>query len=363
MELLKKLYSISAPSRHEGKMIRFITSRLQKLGIRYYVDKHGNIFATKGKSSTYPCVVAHTDEAHREKPADFQVMQAGDSMLIGYSAKQKDFVGIGADDKNGIWVALKCLEEFDVLKCAFFVSEEIGCVGSNKADLKFFDNCRFVLQCDRKGKDDLIIVASGVQLCSQQFIEAIKMHRFGYSKEFGAMADVQILKERGLNVSGVNISCGYYNPHRNTEFIIIPDLVNCLNFVRHIIRTCTKTYFHKYEKPKRRNSMHFYYNCFGFPGKQTAFQSNRPFFKGSWNDEDDSENYGDNSYNHEIELDTLTVEMEHILMEKPHLTIRQIKDRLENKYFSLSSQDYTTIYESIMGCTPPKNQFKKKLAL
>jgi hypothetical protein len=35
--------------------------------------------------------------------------------------------GLGADDKNGIWIALQCLKKYDTVKVAFFVSEEVGC--------------------------------------------------------------------------------------------------------------------------------------------------------------------------------------------------------------------------------------------
>ena len=67
---------------------------------------------------------------------------------------------------------------------------------------------------------------------------------------FAAMAticDVMELKELGLGVSSINLSCGYYSPHTGNEFIVKKDLLNCLNFVRHIIETCTKIYHHTCE--------------------------------------------------------------------------------------------------------------------
>ena len=54
-------------------------------------------------------------------------------------------------------------------------------------------------------------------------------------------------KERGLEVSCINLSCGYYSPHTNNEFVVKKDLLNCLSYVRHIIETCTKTYQHTSE--------------------------------------------------------------------------------------------------------------------
>ena len=59
-------------------------------------------------------------------------------MIVGYDHRHKRMVGIGADDKNGIWICLKCLEDFKAVKCAFFVQEEVGRIGSSHADMTFF---------------------------------------------------------------------------------------------------------------------------------------------------------------------------------------------------------------------------------
>ena len=61
------------------------------------------------------------------------------------------------------------------------------------------------------------------------------------------MTDVLELKERGVEVSCINMSCGYYKPHTDQEFTDKNDLLNCFAFVQHIIENCTKTYPHEYE--------------------------------------------------------------------------------------------------------------------
>lgn len=63
----------------------------------------------------------------------------------------------------------------------------------------------------------------------------------------GMMTDVLTLKERGLEVSCCNISCGYYEPHTSREYTVKPDLLNCLHFVEHIIENCKEVYPHQYE--------------------------------------------------------------------------------------------------------------------
>ena len=59
------------------------------------------------------------------------------------------------------------------------------------------------------------------------------------------MTDVEQLKENGLNVSCINISCGYYEPHTDNEFTDKNDLMKCLVFIEHIITSCTKVYPHE----------------------------------------------------------------------------------------------------------------------
>lgn len=58
------------------------------------------------------------------------------------------------------------------------------------------------------------------------------------------MTDIEALKDHGLLLSCINVSCGYYKPHSNEEFVYKPALLNCLVFVEHIIKTCTKVYPH-----------------------------------------------------------------------------------------------------------------------
>lgn len=180
-------------------------------------------------------------------PCDSKIILSYGGLYFGYSVEKKSPVGIGADDKNGIWVALKMLLKFKALKVAFFVGEEIGCVGSSKADMTFFENARFVIQCDRKGGSDFINIANSTELCSNEFINAIGIENFGYKKANGFTTDVYKLKTKGLKVCCVNLSCGYYNPHTEKECTVIDELRNCRNLVEHIIRNLTEVWPHEYK--------------------------------------------------------------------------------------------------------------------
>lgn len=249
MELLKQLYKIHSPSGSEKKLRKFIKDWIRRNvhDAHYEVDNIGNLYVKRGEAETYPCLVAHMDQVQKTHSRDFQVVEAGD-VLFGFSLANIQMEGLGADDKNGIWIALKCLQRYGSIKCCFFVQEEVGCIGSSKCDMDFFSDCRFVLQCDRRGGSDLIPNIGGwTELASKEFLDAINFEAFGYKTTTGMMTDVEALKNRGLEVSALNMSCGYYRPHTDEEYTKKSELYGCLGLVQHIIETCQDTYPHKEE--------------------------------------------------------------------------------------------------------------------
>ena len=241
--LLKQLFCIHSKSGREGKIRKFIWNWIKQNvpGAKIVCDKPGNLYVTKGKSETYPCIAAHMDQVQERHSKDFIAYEAED-IILGFSPKRKEQQGLGADDKVGLWIGLMCLQKFDSLKLAFFVEEEVGCKGSDKADMDFFKDCRFVIEPDRRGHEDLITQIGWATLCSDEFLKDIGYKKFGYKETEGMMTDIETLKDNGLEVSCINLSCGYYEPHSDKEFVYKPAVSNCLAFVEHIIETCTKMY-------------------------------------------------------------------------------------------------------------------------
>ena len=245
-QLLKRLYNIYSPSGKEQEMIKFLSAYIRTLPGRVALtqDRYGNLYAVKGESDTYPCLVSHIDQvAHCNRSKDFRAVETRD-IIFGFSPGKKRFENLGADDKNGIFICLECLKKYDALKVVFFREEETGCRGSTEAYMPFFDNVRFVIQPDRKGHSDLITNIGCSELCSEEFLEAAEPEKWGYSEQNGMMTDVLALKENSLSVSCVNLSCGYYNPHSDEEITVKKDLQKCLSFVEHVIEGCTDVYPH-----------------------------------------------------------------------------------------------------------------------
>ncbi len=242
-ELLFQLYGIFSPSGKEKKMRKFIKDYIKKNcgDCKVTKDNLGNLFIVKGQSETYPCLAAHLDQVQRTHSKDFTCIEIQDK-VIGWSPKLMEQQGLGADDKNGIWICLECLKRYDVLKVAFFVSEEVGCVGSYGCDLDFFKDCRFIVEPDRRGSSDLITDMCCGDVCSHEFILALDAKAYGYEHDSGSITDVGELVPRGVGISCLNLSCGYYHAHTNYEYTCLPELNNCLDFVCHIIETCTAVY-------------------------------------------------------------------------------------------------------------------------
>ena len=237
MELLSKLYLINNKSGNEKEIKSFICSLLTETPLNIEEDSFGNMFITKGKANMYPCVAAHLDEIHM--PCQREVLIEGDKVFTVNRLWNR--IGCGADDKNGIWIILNLLRTESVLKVALFVQEErsgdrSGCRGARACNLSFFDNVKYVIECDRKGASDVVSIGKGeTLLCDTSFIPHDILQKYGYEMVRGGKTDVVELKMRGLDIPVCNVSCGYYNAHKNNEYTIFAELKNCLGFVKEIL--------------------------------------------------------------------------------------------------------------------------------
>lgn len=261
LQKLIRILRIQTETYDQFRMFAYIIREVKTIpGCLYYANK-GNLYITKGVVNDYPCLVAHMDTVHKICE-DLTTVKIGEN-ITGFNRYTMQQSGIGGDDKVGVFIALECLHLFDHIKIAFFRDEEGGCKGSYEADTSFFDNCNFVLQCDRQGNRDFVTEAAGVELSSKTFKSAVLnlMKMYGYSFSKGMMTDVMALKELEISCSMANISCGYYNPHTEFEFVNIHDIENCLNLVKSIIQQLGHiSYPHKHVKTKKHFRNFHYYN-------------------------------------------------------------------------------------------------------
>ena len=138
MELLRKLYKVYSPSGKERAMIKLIWNYTKRItGTKVETDAAGNLYITKGEAESYPCIVAHLDQVQRLHSKDFTTVETGE-IIFGYSSRNKRQEGLGADDKNGIWIALKCLRKYDSLKPGVLCQRRSGMCRFRKSGDGFF---------------------------------------------------------------------------------------------------------------------------------------------------------------------------------------------------------------------------------
>lgn len=240
-QLLFTTMSVQSESYNMSAMQDYILRHVDKMpNVTWTVDYMDNIYITKsdGTADLYPCVVAHMDTVHKVLPKSQFSIISHDDTWFAFNPVKRELTGIGGDDKVGIFVALSMLEWFDNVKLAFFVDEEVGCRGSSRADLNFFNDTSFVLQCDRRGYGEFVQEIYGTELFGDAFKGAVTpiLETYGFKAiTHGGITDVGELKERDLGVAAANISCGYYLPHTDREYIVIPEVEAVTHMVGDII--------------------------------------------------------------------------------------------------------------------------------
>jgi len=252
---LVETLSVPSVSGGEDRMREFIVNSLNERNISNYVDEYGNIYATKGITDNFPCVVAHIDTVH--DITTFSVVESDYKL----SAIKPDGspTGIGGDNKAGVFVCLELLDRFDTIKAAFFVSEEVGCLGSYLSDPIFFENVGYAIQFDAPYNNWVSHYSDGVKLFSieSEFFEKINPileESLPNYKPSGLgnhpYTDVSALKSL-YDFSCLNYSVGYYNMHSIHEYVSIFDVELCLNTAIKLISSLGEELYYLPKSNKR----------------------------------------------------------------------------------------------------------------
>ena len=238
LELLKAILNIQSKTYNHSEMSCFVENKLKRdasaVQLSFTIDKHGNIIVSKGEAEAYACLCCHLDTVH-EIVEDYEIKEDNGKF---YAMSGDVATGIGGDDKCGIYSILHLLSNNDKpFKAVFFSDEEIGQQGSSKIDLSFFNDVGFLVGIDRRENSDLITFRYKTTISEdfRNFIRPIS-DKYAYKETDGAATDVFTIQNRLSNpISAINISCGYYNFHKQNEFIILSDLLKCIDFATEIV--------------------------------------------------------------------------------------------------------------------------------
>lgn len=265
MTNIREILPIQSVSENTTDMYLYLCSKLEELGVPYTTDQ-GNIYATKNPENLpkIPCFASHIDTVH-DITEEIHLLEFYDGRVItGFNRVLMQQTGVGGDDKVGIYYCIRALEELEAVKVAFFTDEEIGCVGSGKAIMEFFSDVSMVLQGDRQGNTDFITKISNVELSSKEFqddiFDIVHSHNYVYNDR-GGITDVGQLRQNGLEIPVVNISCGYYNPHSCDEYINMDHVENGLKM---FLEIATEFGDREYHVPKYVYTPIVYKNAPGY---------------------------------------------------------------------------------------------------
>ena len=208
-------------------------------------DNYGSLYVTKSNSGqgTVNCVIAHLDINQSVKTYNFSVVEAGD-FIVGINNDTGHQIGLGHDDKTGVYFALRALEKFDNIKCYFPLDEEIGCKGSRESEDEFFENVGFMVQLDRRGYNEISQYTNGhytvVNETKLEFNKILAKYNFVWANTVST--DVGVLVQK-YGIQGTNIACGYMNEHKDNETLNVPRYETCEKFAMSIL-TRTNGYYY-----------------------------------------------------------------------------------------------------------------------
>jgi tripeptide aminopeptidase len=260
-ELLIELLSIPSYSRREELISDFLIGYGIRKGFEVKVDSVGNIYFVKGRlelkeGESFPCVVAHTDTVHRDQVSlidkDERIIiqeEYDDENEVTILYGEKDVngelypTGCGGDDKAGIFIALQLMDKFDIIKGAFFISEEIGCIGSSQASEEWLNDVGYFIQFDAPFDDWVSRKCSGIQLYNEEFGEILQPifddHGIVNIRDIDPFTDVKELKKK-FDVNCINFFAGYVNMHTKQEFVVIDFVQKAINLGTDVITTLGK---------------------------------------------------------------------------------------------------------------------------
>jgi acetylornithine deacetylase/succinyl-diaminopimelate desuccinylase-like protein len=226
--LLKEILAVPTCSRQEDRFVDFLLDYVRQgsVGLRgtCVVDEWNNVYIRKGGAADCPWVAAHIDTVHWPRPVEI-VQQ--DGILFGVD-KENRRMGIGADDKAGVFVCLELLERFDNIAIALFAAEEVGCVGAYHAPAAWFGNVGCVIEFDCPGSELVSYTCGGTQLfandgefirTARPVLDAHELTRW----QNHPFTDVMALRRR-FDLSCLNLSCGYHNWHQSDEYLVLDEV-------------------------------------------------------------------------------------------------------------------------------------------
>lgn len=201
----------------------FLEDKLVEAGYEKVVSNNGYLYA---KGDIPILLTAHMDTVHKKQIKTFT------ETMLGSKRRLSSPEGIGGDDRCGIYMILQIIKE---KKCSilFCEDEEKGGLGSRKfcrgkylAELK---ELKYMIELDRAHKSDAVFYR-----CDNKDFTKFICKNTGYKESFGSFSDISTLAP-AAGIAAVNLSCGYYNAHTSTEYVLIEEMLETIEAVKKLL--------------------------------------------------------------------------------------------------------------------------------
>ena len=270
IKLLSEILSIPNKTGFETQLVSYIRKYAISKGYKVQSDKMGNLYISKGainKNEYVPLLNAHTDSVfieHLDLIGNKQKIEIAinDDIITGYHPITKQQMGIGCDDKNGVFIALMIMERVDKCKAVFTVSEENGMRGATysikRKNKSFYSNVGYILALDSPGNrtftesffDGLIFNSeSEFYRKSEKIIKKHIPEPIFEPHPWTCMVQLRNL----LNVQGLNVPASYYSYHTHSEYASIKGIQTAINLCVALIKELGNK---KYELKRYRGNNH-----------------------------------------------------------------------------------------------------------
>ena len=181
-------------------------------------------------------LIAHMDTVHRQMVEHVCYTEDGTVMMSPE--------GIGGDDRAGIYMILRILQG---AKChvLFCEDEEIGGQGAKKFERSNIrPEVNYLIELDRRGGNEAVFYGCN----NRDFIRYIC--NFGFMENHGSFSDISVVAPH-LDVAAVNISAGYYNEHRQHEYVRLDQMEENIARVRKVVLTDTERFAYRGQPSSR----------------------------------------------------------------------------------------------------------------
>jgi len=257
MKLFEKIVKMKQP-----QLKRWLKNRYSKGGKFDIIDGKGFLLLIPKENPVPIMLTAHMDTVHEKPVRQIIIEKHIDKTII--SSPQ----GIGGDDRCGIYMICKMLDEGMRPYVVFCEDEEIGCVGaelfaSSKEKDMVLGKVKFMVELDRKNATDAVFYECE-NFDFNEFIEK----ETGYKEAIGSYSDIcEIAPE--LKVAAVNLSCGYYHEHTLQHYVVWEEMLNTIKATKKLIQAAKKDSTPTFEYIHSKRSMWFddyYYGYGGYKG-------------------------------------------------------------------------------------------------